>query len=251
MDIKNIDVNKLLNLNIPLGKDPDRFSKELKEYHICLCSSRTINEKEFILNSGKNNKMIYSNGNIEIIFTPDSITNVFQNSSRRYNGIKEKDIINKYSENEEIKELIEEYRRIDYTIGSSIIFPISINNQSLGTTINRARGVLYQIHDRIDFTLKCIKLYYEDSNDINPLLPYIQKNKAFFDLFGSFKAYVDFFFLNDLVDKDYNVIYLDNECSFSNPFPYNIDVFKEYISNTIKFINNRNKRIAEWVKNWK
>ena len=94
-------------------------------------------------------------------------------------------------------------------------------------------------------------MYYENNNEYNPLLDCIKKNKVFFDLFDNFKEYVDFFFLNDLVDDNYNVKGFDNILSFNNPFPTSIEQYKLYLINMINFIKNRNLRIEKWVKGWK
>ena len=253
MDVREINVNKPLNIEQrEKGLDPDKYSRILKEYHMCIWSNRKINSREFIVKDGYLNEMIFNNGEHEIIFTPDSINNIFQNSRRKYNSRPEKEIVLEYcSKDLELKKLVDEFNAFDYTIGSSLIFPIKIDGQSICWTMNRARGILYKIHDRIDLTLKCIKMYYENSSEDNPLLSCLNKNKVFFDLFGDFKTYVDFFLLNDLVDENYDVIYFDSECSFSNPFPSNIEKYKEYLKSNIDFIDKRNKRINEWVIQWK
>lgn len=201
MNIDEFDVDKILKNGVPEGKDPDKYSKLLKEYHICLWSSREVKKCKFILKNGNSNKMILNTGEHEIIFTPDSITNIFQNSNRKYNSRKELEIVEEhYNIDSDIKKYVDEFNNIDYTIGSSLIFPTRIDNQSIGWTLNRTRGISYKIHDRIDLTLKCIKMYYENNSEYNPLLDCIKKNRVFFDLFDNFKEYVDFFFLNDLVD---------------------------------------------------
>lgn len=220
MNINEFDVNKILKNGVPEGKDPDKYSKLLKEYHICLWSSREVKKCKFILKNGNSNKMILNTGENEIIFTPDSITNIFQNSNRKYNSRKELEIVEEYYNiAPDIKKYVDEFNNIDYTIGSSLIFPTRIDNQSIEWTLNRTRGISYKIHDRIDLTLKCIKMYYENNNEYNPLLDCIKKNRVFFDLFDNFKEYVDFFFLNDLVDdnvsiKDFHLI-IYNESSYN------------------------------------
>lgn len=252
MNINEFDVNKILKNGVPEGKDPDKYSKLLKEYHICLWSSRKVKKCKFILKNGNSNKMILNTGEHEIIFTPDSITNIFQNSNRKYNSRKELEIVEEhYNIDSDIKKYVDEFNNIDYTIGSSLIFPTRIDNQSIGWTLNRTRGISYKIHDRIDLTLKCIKMYYENNSEYNPLLDCIKKNRVFFDLFDNFKEYVDFFFLNDLVDDNYNVKGFDNILSFDNPFPTSIEQYKLYLINMINFIKNRNLRIEKWVKEWK
>ena len=251
MNIKDIQVNKLLNAGLEKGVDPDKYSKDLKDYHMCLWENRTLKSKPFKLESGYLNRMIFNDGEHEIVFTPDSITNISQNSKRKYKSKPESEIVKDYCNDISVKELVDRFNEIDYTIGSSIIYPISIDNKSIGWTLNRARGVLYKIHDRIDLTLECIRRYYNNEQSVNPLLSSIIKNKLFFDLFSGFKEYVDFFFLNDLVDVDYNVLPLFGSVCFDTPFPDSIEEYKIYVKNTISFVEKRNARIDRWVKEWK
>ena len=53
MNINEFDVNKILINGVPEGKDPDKYSKLLKEYHICLWSSRKVKKCKFILKKGR------------------------------------------------------------------------------------------------------------------------------------------------------------------------------------------------------
>ena len=245
MEIKDLDYKKTLN-KVPFGCDPDRYSKELKEYHRVLWSSRKIDSKPFILTSGNINRLIYSNGKTTVVFTPDSITNSF------YGHKKMKPIIDQYcKEDEKIKILLDKYLKTDYIIGSSIIFPTSINGAYIQKTLNIKRGICKYIKDRFDLTLECIKRYYSVTNRESPLLNDLEKNRVFFNLFNSFKTYVDFFFLNDLVDKSYNVISLTGTIDFNNPYPKDREEYKKYLQNTIKFYTARNKRIGEWIQQWK
>jgi hypothetical protein len=81
-------------------------------------------------------------------------------------------------------------------------------------TINQAKGFTFRVRiaDRLDLTLECIRRYYEflpnteqstalpDGYEaINPLGSVLHRYRPFFDIFGSFAGYVDFWLLNDLV----------------------------------------------------
>ena len=190
------------------------------------------------------NRLSTSINGVDFVFTPDSITNSFVNSKRRVNGNYEYKIIEEYGEC--VQELIKEYRDTDYTIGSSIIFPVSIEGDKIGWTINIARGISFKVHDRIDYTLECIKRFYE-GNDENPLSKALEKNKDFFDLFNDFYDYVDYFFLNDLIDSNGNVKSFTDVIDFSRAFPMTEEEYKKYINNTMGFVKKRNKIIKKWV----
>ena len=77
-----------------------------------------------------------------------------------------------------------------------IIFPK--NAVDGGHTINQSRGVNTFIDDRFDLTLECIRRFY--LNQASPLYSTLMRYKSFFDLFEDFNGYIDFFFLQDLVD---------------------------------------------------
>lgn len=96
------------------------------------------------------------------------------------------------------------YLQKSNTIGGFVVFPR--HNYS----INQGRGILSKINDRFDLTLECIRRYYiylknpSEKSD-NPLFNYLDKDKAFFEMFGSFENYVDFFCLQSWVDDEYKV----------------------------------------------
>ena len=223
--------------------DPDKYCKELGEAHCLLWSSRK--RLGTLKWNPLNRLMAFING-IEFVFTPDSITNGFCNSKRTVSKNEtEQDVVSKYSE--KTQELIKRYKETDYTIGSSLIFPISIDGESIRWTMNIARGISWKVHDRIDYTLECIKRYY-DKNDDNPLQKALLKSAAFFDLFESFQDYVDFFFLNDLVNDKGEVISFTDTIDFTSPFPKSEEEYYKYLNNTMEFVKKRDARIKEWCK---
>ena len=67
----------------------------------------------------------------------------------------------------------------------------------------------------------------------------------FFDLFQDFRGYVDFFFLQDLVDENYSTINFWHPFdSFDDPpLPKNVPEYHVYKENLIEFVNARNQRI--------
>ena len=253
MILKELDINKRLNENIPDNRDPDRYSGELKEYHKCLWSNRKLNGKPFTLSDGDENGLIYSNGELEIVFTPDSITNSFKDSHRKtkINGKTESELIAEFrKEDSEIDALLNKYENEeDYKIGTSIIFPIAINGNSIRWTLNIARGILYKIHDRIDLTLECIRRHYQEPNTYNPLRSSIDRNLEFFNLFDSFESYVDFFFLKCFFDENGNIKGLSGTLDFNDPFPSTKEQYRTYVKNMLEFMDKRKEDIGEWIKN--
>ena len=127
------------------------------------------------------------------------------------------------------------------TIGSYILFPS--NRIDRKPTINGARGINHKIADRFDLTLECIRRHYlqEDS----PLATTLRRYASFFDLFDSFKGYVDFFLLQDLVADDYGAIrfYLPFNEFKNSPLPRNLSEYRTYRNGVLEFIHSRNRRI--------
>lgn len=210
--------------------DPDRYSKKLKETHSYLWSRIVPNIKYGKLEIDSKLNSIKK----DFYFSPDSITNSFKN-----NPIV-KTFIN-YSK------YYKEYNSLDYTIGTSVIFPTRDDSGSSKWTINQARGCNRKIMDRFDYTLECIRLFYENKN--NPLEGCLDRYSNFFSLFIDFKGYVKFFFLDDLVSSDYKkVISFTGVIDFNNPIPNNINEYDNYLKNVIDFIKKRNKRIEVYYK---
>lgn len=101
-------------------------------------------------------------------------------------------------------EEIADYIYFARTIGGSFLWPIDG-----GKGYNKRRGGKktskgYYIEDRVDLTLLEIKNYYEGNNNSIYLKNYLSNDmKEWFDHFGTFEIYVDFFILNSFVDKNY------------------------------------------------
>jgi hypothetical protein len=96
----------------------------------------------------------------------------------------------------------EAFRRVGYTIGGMIVFP---GNRIDGKqTINRARGFNRRIADRFDLTLECVRRHYLGQS--SPLGETLSRYREFFALFESFRGYVDFFMLYDLVTEDCSAV---------------------------------------------
>ena len=225
------------------GQDPDKYCRELGEEHCRIWNKQNRFEP---LKWNPYNRLSTTINGVEYVLTPDSITNSFRHSKIRVPFIDktEEDIILSFGD--EVKELITLAVKNDYTIGSSLIFPISIDKQSIKWTMNIARGLSNKIHDRIDYTLECIKRYYDGNKD-NPLQSALEKSDRFFRLFNGFDDYVNYFFLNDLLDNDGNVVSFTDKIDFNNPFPKEKEEYIKYIENTLIFVIKRNKRMMQKI----
>ena len=72
----------------------------------------------------------------------------------------------------------------------------------------------------------------------------------FFELFGDFRGYVDFFLLQDLVMDDYDAVrFFTPFADFTTPaVPETLDEYKGYRQLTIDFVQARNRRIADYCR---
>ena len=113
-------------------------------------------------------------------------------------------------------------------------------------TINGARGVNHKIQDRFDLTLECIRRFY--LKEKSPLSDVLERYANFFNLFDNFRGYVDFFLLQDLVEKDYLAIkfwsvfdYFDS----ASRIPNNKEEYLRYKTKVIDFVNARGQRMLK------
>lgn len=216
------------------GGDPDSTSKTLRKYHKYLWSKTLPNGKSFSLTDERNGAYLYHNSEIgEFFLGSDAITHSYKLHKRK-----------KWL-TDQIPDEVNELFRTGSTIGAYIIFP---NNRVNGQhTINQARGVNSLIDDRFDLTLECIRLFYigKESPLFNTLLRY----SNFFDLFGDFKGYTNYFLLNDIVDEDMNInFYLPFEDFETKPEFNTVNDYLRYKIGVMNFIHARNERILNFVK---
>ena len=113
--------------------------------------------------------------------------------------------------------------------------------------INGARGFSRVIADRFDLTLECIRLFYDGKN--NPLFDVLARYKAFFNLFEDFDGYVDFFYLNDLLDTNGLVkMFLERQDIFAKSgYPNTKKEYLMYRERTMEFVALRNLRIKNHI----
>lgn len=217
------------------SNDPDAESKILKKYHQILWSKLLPNGIKITLSEPKGYGYLFFNYNDENIrLSSDIIITTYTQWKRC------KYCIEKINSNIKM-----EFDKKAHTIGSFILYPQSKINGL--PTINMERGTNPSILDRFDLTLECIRLHY--LHDKNPLADVLNRYKFFFDLFGTFKNYCQYFFLDDLVDKDYiNINYfINSKTTFHKPLPSNEAEYIEFANNAMNFINKRNNRIQNYI----
>ena len=231
----DIDINFNFYSDTPKGKDPDSYSSTLRSYHRILWSRELPNGSLFKLDESISMRLHHKSELGEFVLSSDSIAHTYSNIKSTTDIIKKIDA-----------EELEKFVSLCSTIGGYIIFPSErINNQM---TINGARGVNKKIRDRFDLTLECIRKYYK--NEDSPLNETFERYKQFFNLFESFKGYVDFFLLQDLVTSDYlSIKYFVPFESFENyPLPNDIEEYKQYKYNLSNFVSSRSQRMKDLNK---
>ena len=229
---KEIDITFDVYSDTPSGKDPDSHSPTLRKYHKCLWSKPLPNGVSFDLND----KLHHQSDLGEFSLSSDSIGHTY-GAKTNFRGMSH--IIDQVPSEE-----LNTFLSICSTIGAYISFPSKrIDNKM---TINGERGFNPKIKDRFDLTLECIRRHYENAS--SPLNSVLKRYSSFFNLFGSFKGYVDFFLLQDLIVENYSVIkfYLPFNNFDNSPLPTSVDEYRFYKKNVTDFVLARNQRIAKW-----
>jgi hypothetical protein len=216
------------------GGDPDSTSPTLRSYHKMLWSKKLPNGENFELTDKKSEVYLYhSSGLGEYFLGSDAITHSYRNHKR------------KTWLTQRIQDEVQELFDAGSTIGAYTLFPN--NRVDKQHTINQARGVNSLIDDRFDLTLECIRLFYAVQQ--SPLFDTLKRYKNFFDLFGNFKGYIEFFLLNDLVDENENVkFYLPFNNFTKRPTFQYVEEYLIYKKGVMDFIKARNKRIDDYAK---
>lgn len=136
---------------------------------------------------------------------------------------------------------IEYFNTITYTIGGMMLWPG--NQIDRRWTINQARGCIRRIADRFDLTVECVRRHYE-GDVTHPLADAFGRYRNFFDLFGTFAGYVDFWLLDDLIDVDGAVkLFLPSDDFTLSPLPQSLADYLAFRERTIAFVIARNERI--------
>lgn len=215
------------------GRDPDSDSKTLRSYHQRLWSKPLPDGRMFTLSDSTRGVYLHHESAElgEFFLSSDTIA-----------GTHRKKLNHLYSQVS--PGVNAAFHHFGYTIGGMIVFPGNkVDNKP---TINQQRGTHPRIQDRLDLTLECISRHY--CGVTSPLSEPIARYATFFDLFDTFAGYVDFFFLQDLVEADGSIRWLhDFEEFTSSPLPRDLDSYVRYRERTLDFVAARNDRIANRV----
>lgn len=216
------------------GRDPDTYSRTLREYHRILWSKPLPNGRRFDLKDTVSGAYLHHSSELgEFYLASDSAIPTFT----KWKSLGH--LISQFPEHEN-----EAFRSLGYTIGGMMIFP---GNRIEGKqTINGARGFNRQIADRFDLTLECIRRHYLAQS--SPLAEVLQRYDEFFRLFDDFKGYIEFFMLQDLVAPDCGSVkfFMPFENFQTAAVPKDVDVYQSYRALSLDFVRARNCRIEEF-----
>ncbi len=224
----DIDITFDFRRDTPEGKDPDTHSKTLRRYHKLLWRRPLPGGALFDLDdTSPGHYLLHRSTDGEVSLASDAVIPTFKWVSRIRETIPDGEL--------------RAFNAIGYTIGGMMLFP---KNQIDGKwTINQARGCTRQIGDRFDLTLECIRRHY--ANEESPLSGVFARYASFFDLFGDFRGYAEFFLLQDLVAVDFATVKISTPFDnfLGSPIPAGVDEYSAYKTSSIAFIEARNKRI--------
>ena len=215
------------------GRDPDAYSRTLRQYHKLLWSKHLPSGVVFELDDKRRGTYLYHNSEAgEFFLSSDTVVPSFSWSLQIQQGVARSEL--------------EAFNAIGYTIGAMMVFPS--NSIDRKWTINQARGCLWAIRDRFDLTLECIRRFY--TGGLSPLAPVLERYASFFKLFVDFRGYVEFFHLNDLVDADFTSVRICEPFDDfkRSPIP-TVAEYEAYKNASIAFIQARNRRIHSALTN--
>ena len=232
MDALNvIDVGFDFREDTPPGRDPDAFSPALRRYHRLLWSKPLPNCVPFELDDTTPGVYLHHRSDElgEFLLASDGVV-----ASYRYVPMVQVEAWK-----------LQEFLHIGYSIGGMMLWPG--NQIDRKWTINQARGCQWQIRDRFDLTLECIRRHY--LGEWSPLKDCLVRYADFFRLFGDFRGFINFFLLQDAVTVDCDaVIFSASFDDFTTPaMPQNLDEYREYRQRAISFIEARNRRILRFL----
>jgi len=230
-----------IDITCSMNKDTDETnlngnSSTLNKYNVFLWS-RTLNGKQDFqlrISNSKSCDLVYEGYPRTFKFICDSILPNYSKCEPMKHIVK----------NIEKKEA-DELSNLGRTVGGYILFPTGIKSGK--PDINESRLSNPKIMGRFDLTLECIKRWY--INKKSPLYDDIDRYRDFFELFNSFKAYVDYFLLRDMLDSNYRVIFWTPFTKFKgSPLPKDEQEYKRYVEAANTFIFKRNQRILKLAK---
>ena len=230
-----VDVTFNVFSDTPPGKDPDSHSPTLRTYHSLIWSKELPSGHHFQLDLDYPRMLHHKSSIGEFFLSSDQIGNTYQQNKSMQS------ILSKVP-----SETLEDFEQTRATIAGHALFPSNrIDNKM---TINGARGVSHKVKDRFDLTLECIRRFY--AGEQSPLSTVLHRYSAFFDLFDTFKGYVEFFLYQDLVSDDCETVrFWHHFDDFKgDPLPASVDDYLAYKERVVNFIHGRNSRIAESMK---
>lgn len=224
----DIDITFDFRRDTPEGRDPDTYSRTLRRYHKLLWSKRLPGGECFELNDTTPGKYLHHRSGMgEFSLSSDAVNPTFKWVRHVEELIPDEEL--------------QAFNSTGYTIGGMMVFP---GNRIDGKwTLNQARGCTRRIGDRFDLTVECIRRHY--SKGESPLSSVLMRYARFFDLFGDFRGYVEFFLLRDLVSVDFSAVKfaLPFDDFRGSPIPADAREYDSYKRASIEFIEARNQRI--------
>ena len=216
--------------------DPDATSKTLRRYHQLLWSKPLPNGDPFDLVATRPGVYLFHESDRGKFFlSSDTVVPTFRSWQRM------KSIIDQLSTEE-----LDEFQVLNHSMAGAMLFP---GNRRAGTlTINAARGMTAQIADRFDLTLEAIRRHY--SGESSPLGKTLANYSDFFDLFETFRGYVEHFLLQDLIAVDGQTVNLFmpfEDFMITPALPESVDAYRQYRDRASDFLRARNLRIDAWA----
>lgn len=230
-----IDTSFDVRTDTPPGRDPDTYSATLRDCHLNLWSKGLPSGDTFNLTATTPGVYLAHKSDIgEFRLSSDIMIPSYVETKKLASLIKQVP-----------KPIVEAFTDLAHTVGCFIIFPSNRVDKKM--TINGARGCHSKIQDRFDLTLECIRRHYVGIG--SPLSDTLERYSDFFELFGDFKSYSEFFLLQDLVTEDAEEVrfFLPFDEFERSAFPTSIDEYVDYAAKAMTFIRSRNKRISETV----
>lgn len=229
------------------GGDPDVRSPRLRYYHRLLWQKPLPSGEIFTLTDAWEcgEYLVHESMLDRFSLVSDTCVPTWSTSTRSRMA----DIVSQLPEED-----LERYDTLTSHMGAKLLLPRNGPGEFRGMTLSHARTSSGYIAGRLDLTLECIRLHYRqrampESNIDNPLDAALDRWSDFFDLFGDFAGYIDFFLLQDLLTPDGTAIdfFLPFDGFTWWPFPANDDEYAAYIRNALSFVQARNRRMKAWI----
>ena len=230
------------------GGDPNARSHTLRSYHRLLWQKPLPSGEPFTLTDAWEcgEYLVHESVLDRFSLVSDSCVTTWSTSTRGRIA----DIVSRLPEED-----VERHATLTSQMGAKLLFPRNGPGEFRGMTMSQARDSSGYLAGRWDLTLECIRLHYlqramPGSACENPLADAMDRWSDFFDLFGDFAGYVDFFLLQDLLTPDGRSInfFLPFDGFTWWPFPADDDEYAAYIRKAVAFVQARNRRMKAWVE---